>query len=45
MKSINIPDEDINRVKKWKRNYQKIKNILEKISNLNLKFLEDKKRK
>jgi hypothetical protein len=44
IKSIKIPNEDILRVKRWQNNYQKIKNILEKISNLNLKFLEDKKK-
>ena len=43
-KCIKIGDQDVSRVKKWLRNYKKIKNILEKILNLNFKLLKNKKR-
>ncbi len=42
IKCIKIADQDVKRVKKWQKNYKRIKNILEKISNFNLASLEKK---
>jgi len=42
-KCIKIAEKDVARVKKWQKNYKKIKTILEKISDYNLSTLENKK--
>ncbi len=43
-KCVKIPRNDVREVQRWVRNYKKTKRVLERISNLNLKCIEYKKK-
>lgn len=44
-KCIKIDDKDVKKVKRWLKNYKKIKNILELITNHNIEALRKKNKK
>ena len=43
-KCVQIPQNNVREVQKWVQNYKKTKGVLERISNLNLKCIEYKKK-